>query len=65
MAKRLRTESVPLDLPLNGALTRCRSCGGAIELEERDLPEARFPRRRLCRVCGTEYGTTRPVERNY
>jgi hypothetical protein len=65
MAQRLPIEAVLLDRPVNGAVARCRNCGGSIELEERQLPESRFPRRRLCRVCGTEYGTTRTVERNY
>lgn len=64
MAKRLRSE--PQEAPSSATAPHyCRSCGGAIEVEPRRLPTARYPKRLLCRVCGTEYGTNRPVERNY
>jgi hypothetical protein len=36
----------------------CRNCGGAIIVEGADR-DAHTPRRRVCRTCGSEYGTTR------
>lgn len=37
----------------------CRNCGGAIVVEPALPGLARLPHRRVCRKCGTEYGTTR------
>lgn len=37
----------------------CRNCGGAIVLDAASVHGPRLPRRRICRKCGAEYGTTK------
>jgi hypothetical protein len=39
----------------------CRNCGGAVIVDPSDRRSSRLPHRRVCRKCGAEYGTTRPV----
>ncbi|MET0152873.1 MAG: hypothetical protein ABW298_09735 [Candidatus Binatia bacterium] len=36
----------------------CRNCGGGIVLDDTDHRGMKVPHRRICRNCGSEYGTT-------
>ncbi len=36
----------------------CRNCGGGIILDDADRRDMSVPHRRICRKCGSEYGTT-------
>jgi hypothetical protein len=37
----------------------CRNCGGSIVVDGADHRDLSVPHRRICRNCGSEYGTTR------
>ena len=65
MAKRLPPGALTLAAPRTDHPETCGVCGGNVEIEENRLPASRYPRRYICRNCDSEYGTTRPVERNY
>jgi hypothetical protein len=57
MAKRLRDDAVArLGTQGRTGWDVCRLCGGAIVVE--DLRRGPAPQRKICRKCGTEYGTT-------
>ena len=47
----------------------CRNCHGEIRVEPVDRRSLDLPHRRICRTCGTEYGTTPatlyPARRKY
>jgi hypothetical protein len=61
MAKRLSERALrPGAAVAEAQLTRgsCRNCAGAIIVDDADRRDARMPRRRVCRRCGTENGTT-------
>src|ERR1044072_187819 len=61
MAKRLSERALRLGAAVAEApLTQdsCRNCAGAIIVDGADRRDARIPRRRVCRRCGTENGTT-------
>lgn len=57
MAKRIRDDAVArLGTVGRAGVDVCRLCGGAIVVET--LKRGLAPQRRICRKCGTEYGTT-------
>jgi hypothetical protein len=61
MAKRLSDDVLRREGAISeGQLGRqlCRNCGGAIVLNDAGR-DANVPQRRVCRTCGSEYGTTR------
>jgi hypothetical protein len=60
MAKRLSANVLAKE-PLVGQIGReiCRNCGGGIVVDSADHRGAKVPHRRVCRICGVEYGTTR------
>lgn len=62
MAKRLSDRALDSAIRVNAAECGreiCRNCGGAIVVEPELPGRGRLPHRRVCRKCGTEYGTTR------
>ena len=65
MAKRLAPRALDLEPLRTDHPEVCGVCGGNVEIEENRLPASRYPRRYKCLNCDSEYGTTRPAERNY
>lgn len=64
MAKRLRESELQKETtvpPSELGSELCRICGGAIIVDPADNRPPGLPHRRICRVCGAEYGTTRPA----